>query len=91
MSGQAATAWSHWAQQLPALGMILAFLLFAGKKLLTTLTSISDNCHATQREGHAVIKAATTAIGEGTESNRETRKLLVEVKTLLIKKNGGGG
>ena len=70
-----------WAQQLPALGMILTFLWFAGKHggraLFDTLKTIQDNCHSTMRQGHEVIKEATTAIGESTESNHQVQALLV--------------
>ena len=75
-------------QQLPALGMVLAFLLYGGKKLVDSLKTISDNCHATQRDGHGIIVAATTAMGASTESSRATQELMSEVKTLLIKQNG---
>lgn len=88
MTEPAQSIWAGWAQQLPALGMILVFLWFTVGKLVTGLNAISENCHKTQRDGHIVISAATTAMGASTESNREVRALMAEVKVLLIKKNG---
>ncbi len=80
--------WMEWAQQLPALGMILLFLWFAVGKLMAGLNVISENCHEAQRDGHKVIVAATTVMGASAESNREVRALLVEIKTVLIRNNG---
>jgi len=83
-----------WAQQLPALAMILGFLWMAGKHggkaLMEMLRELQAACHKTTDEGHVVMREATGVIGRSLESDRMTRDLLVEVKTLLIKKNGGG-
>ena len=85
-----APMWQEWARQLPALGMVLLFLWFAGRAVISALNSISQNCHDTQREGHKVISSANTCMGQVLESNQETRAIMAEVKTLLIRKNGGG-
>ena len=87
MSGDQ-TVWISWAQQLPALGMILVFLGWAGRGLIAALRGISDKCHETQLAGHEVIKKSNEVMGACVESNRAIAGVLVEVKTLLIKKNG---
>jgi hypothetical protein len=94
------SAW-NWAQQLPALGMILTFLWFAGKHggkaLMNTIKEIQKNCHDTMDKGHEVSKECARSMGESSATNRSTaalmvevKNVMVEVKTLLIKKNGGG-
>jgi hypothetical protein len=80
---------SSTASRIPELVVFVVLFGMIMGVLVKVLFKISSACHDCQRESTEAVVGLTAAVAEQKESNVAVREVMAEVRTLLVRLNGG--